>query len=54
MVDWRQAFDRQCPTLGVKSFVKQAEAKKQAGRSKESFVLASLKEFVKIGNFSFF
>ena len=22
MVDWRQAFDRQCPTLGVKSFVK--------------------------------
>ena len=21
-VDWRQAFDRQCPTLGVKSFVK--------------------------------
>ena len=21
MIDWRQAFDRQCPTLGVKSFV---------------------------------
>ena len=22
MIDWRQAFDRQCPTLGVQSFVK--------------------------------
>ena len=22
LVDWKQAFDRQCPTLGVKSFVK--------------------------------
>ena len=21
MVDWKQAFDRQCPTLGVKSFI---------------------------------
>ena len=22
LIDWKQAFDRQCPTLGVKSFVK--------------------------------
>ena len=22
LVDWKQAFPRQCPTLGVKSFVK--------------------------------
>lgn len=22
MVDWRKAFDRQCPTLGIKSFIK--------------------------------
>ena len=22
MIDWKQAFDRQCPTLGVQSFVK--------------------------------
>ena len=22
LIDWKQAFDRQCPTLGVKSFFK--------------------------------
>ena len=22
LIDWKQAFDRQCPTLGVQSFVK--------------------------------